>query len=135
MLYDQLTALIPKFPQLKKAYQEQLDRGYSITEIKLKANAPHIGFVDDHLDLIMENANGGRILLNASKGLVKFVDLNDLPPAKEQLHERIALHANSVRHKKFKKQLIGGYREFEVDHYLDLIVSDYTEMEKLLRSL
>ncbi|WP_308639431.1 DivIVA domain-containing protein [Paenibacillus silvisoli] len=135
MLFDQLMQFQDRFPQLKKACQEQLDRGYSIIEIKLKATSDYYGIVDDHMDVIMENGDGERILLNASKGVVHFVYLNDLPPAKERLHERIALHAGTVRHKKFKNQLMGGYRQQEVDHFLDLIVNDYREMEKLLREL
>ena len=48
------------------------------------------------------------------------------------IDERIELTTNDILEKEFKIDA-RGYRPQEVDKYLDIIIKDYTEYEKLIR--
>ena len=48
------------------------------------------------------------------------------------IDERIELTTNDILEKEFKIDA-RGYRPQEVDKYLDIIIKDYTEYDKLLR--
>lgn len=130
MIYEKLYLILPEileqFPKLLKIYKNYINNNYIVENISISSdNDSDESFRFQAIQLIFKDDLGKRILLNS---LVFNNDEQVIQyelPYKTEIYPGINLNAEIIRNVKFKKNLFGGYREFDVDSFLDLVISDY----------
>lgn len=134
MLFDKIKEYLLEFPQLQEEYNKLVSEGYKTYHIAI--NASHIGhFLSDRIEILMENGNGCRILLNQYRfddkkfsRVYKEIISNN----KQKIHSDIKLTEVEVNNKEFSKSILRGYNCDEVDCFLDTIAEDYKRVRELL---
>jgi|GEM_PF-4820531 len=135
MIDEPLKTLLPQFPHLEKEINKFTSDGYKIMQTIIDSSYDNL-IHGHHIIVTLENKYGKRILISNQKydGLcnVKNNYILNITSKKGELYSGINLNSEIITTKVLKKSLIGGYKEYEIDAFLDIISSDYRLIEDVL---
>lgn len=130
MIYEKLYSILPdileEFPELLKLYENYIKSNYKVENISINSdNDRDESFKFQAIQLIFKDDLGKRLLLNSLvfNGHEQIIQYE--LPYKPETYPGINLNAEIIKNVKFKKNLFGGYRKFDVDSFLDIVISDY----------
>lgn len=135
MINEPLGTLLPQFPQLEKDINKLTSDGYKIMKTIIDSNYDNL-IHGHHITVTLESKYGKRILISNLKydGICNVENnyVLDITSREGELYSGINLNSEIITTKVFKKSLIGGYKEDEIDAFLDIISSDYKLIEDAL---
>jgi DivIVA domain-containing protein len=130
-----LEMYLSDFPDLKDEYDKLIDRGYQPYKCEVNES-----FIQDTLNVelkvLLKDFIGKKICISHQKPVneeEKFYTTNKdfTSNLNKMIHPKVKLSKLEVLNKDFKKSFI-GYNCDEVDSFLDIIIKDYDEFNKIL---
>jgi len=135
MIDEPLKTLLPQFPQLEKDINKLTSDGYKIMQTIIDSSYDNL-IHGHHITVTLESNYGKRILISNMKydGICNVENnyILDITSREGELYSGINLNSEIITTKVFTKKLIGGYKEDEIDAFLDIISSDYKLIENVL---
>lgn len=123
-----------KYPKLAKAYEKKRGQGFAATNIYAQSSVPEHGIELTVIELTMKNPEGKSILLiySYSEDLLDTVFEKEMPELQQKNDSHLLLSGREIQDKEFKRKMIRGYDPSDVDAFLDVIIKDYSYIEKVL---